>query len=87
MKFRTVTKLDKKNTATLKNIDDDVISANCDNIVILHIFMTNLEPSRSRIPDAWSIKLTFLLIVAFYLKKTENRIKKSQTELSYYCFD
>ena len=49
-------------------------------------FMTNVEQSRSRIPDAWSVKFTFSLIVTFYLSKTENIIKKSLTELSNYCF-
>ena len=33
-----VTKLDKKNTATSKKVDDDVISANCDLIVIFSIY-------------------------------------------------
>ena len=49
-------------------------------------FMTNVEQSRSRIPDAWSVKFTFSLIVTFYLSKTENIIKKSLAELSNYCF-
>ena len=49
-------------------------------------FMTNVEQSRSRIPDAWSVKFTFSLIVTFYLSETENIIKKSLTELSNYCF-
>ena len=39
-------------------------------------FVANLEQSGSRIPDAWSVKLTFSLIVTFYLTKTENRTKK-----------
>ena len=30
----------------------------------------------SRIPDAWSIKLTFSLTITFYLIKTESRAKK-----------
>ena len=34
MKLGPVTKLDKWNKATLKNFDDDVISANCDINVI-----------------------------------------------------
>ena len=29
MKLRPVTKFDKKNTATLKRFDDEVMSANC----------------------------------------------------------
>ena len=30
-----------------------------------------------RIPDAWSVKLIFSLIVDFYLTKNKNRTKKS----------
>ena len=36
------------------------------------------------IPDAWSVILTFSIIATFYLTKTENRTKKSLTQLSYY---
>ena len=35
-------------------------------------------------PD--SVKLTFSLTVTLYLTKTENRTKKSLTQLSHYCF-
>ena len=49
-------------------------------------FMTNLQPSGSPIPDAWSIKLTLSLTMIFYLIKTENKTKKSLTQLSYRCF-
>ena len=50
-------------------------------------FMANLEPSRSQIPDAWSVKLTFSLTITFYLTKTENRTKKSLRQLSHCCFE
>ena len=50
-------------------------------------FLTNLELFGSRIPDAQSIKLTFLLIVTFYLTKTERKIKKSLTQLSHRYFE
>ena len=33
------------------------------------------------------MKLTFSLMVTFYLTKTENRTKKFQTQLSHYCFE
>ena len=49
--------------------------------------MVNLEQSESWIPDALSVKLTFSLKVTFYLTKTENRTKKSLTQLSHYCFE
>ena len=44
-------------------------------------FMAKLKPSGSRIPDAQSEKLRFLLIATFYLTKTERRTKKSITQL------
>ena len=37
-KLGPVTKFEKRNTTTLKTFNDDVISANCDVIVILWIF-------------------------------------------------
>ena len=45
--------------------------------------MENLELFGSQIPDALSVKFPFLLIVTFYLTKTENRTKKPQTQLSH----
>ena len=74
MKLGAVFKLDKRNTTMSKKIDGDFISTKCD-----FQFTDNLEPSGSRILDAWSIKLAFLLIETFYLLKTENRTKKSLT--------
>ena len=38
MKVGPVTKLDKKNTATSKKLDDDAMSANCDVMVIFPIY-------------------------------------------------
>ena len=38
MKFRSVTKLDKRNKTTSKKFDDDVISENCDVIAIFSIY-------------------------------------------------
>ena len=61
------------------------MSANCDKSFFK--FMANLEQSGSPIPDAWSVTLTFSLIVTFYLRKTENRTKKFLTQPSYYCFE
>ena len=55
MKLGTVTKLDKKNMATSKKFDDDVLLANYVVIVIFQ-FMAILEQIRSRISDAWSLK-------------------------------
>ena len=83
MKLVPVTKLYKKNTASLKKIDDDVLSAYCD-VILIFRFMANLEQSGSRILDTWSVKLTFPLIVTFYLIKNRNRTKKPHTQVSYY---
>ena len=49
--------------------------------------MANLEQSGGSISDAWFVKLTFSLIVTFSLTKSENRSKKSLTQISYYCFE
>ena len=62
------------------------MSKNCDLIAIFQ-FTANLEQSGSQIPDAESVKLIFSLKVTFYLVKTENRTKKSLTQLSQYCFE
>ena len=86
MKLRPVTKLDKRNKTTSKKFDDDVMSASCDIIVLFPIygqFGTIRKPDFGRIVH----KLIFLLIVTFYLTKTENRTKISLTQLSHYCFE
>ena len=49
--------------------------------MLLSRFMTNLEQSGGWIPDAWSVKPKFSLVVTFYLTKTENRSEKSNTAL------
>ena len=75
MKFGSVTGLNKRNTATSENLT----MTPCRQIVTslsFSRFMANLEQSRSLIPDAWSVKLTFYFMVAFSLTKTENRTKK-----------
>ena len=38
MKLGPVTKLDKRNKTTSKSFDDDIMSKNCDVIVIFRIF-------------------------------------------------
>ena len=51
-------------------------------------FIAHLEQSGSLIPGAWSVKLTFMVCKTYIfinssllLTKTENRTKKSLTEL------
>ena len=75
MKLGPVNKLNKRKTATLKNL----MTTSCQQIMTSPSFlqfMADLEHSRSRILHARSIYLTFSLIVTFYLTKIENRIKK-----------
>ena len=81
MKHGPVAKLYKKNKATSERIDDDIMSANCDFIVIFHC------QSGSQILDAWSVKLEFSLIVTYCLTITKIRTKKSLTQLSYIYFE
>ena len=83
MKLGPVTKLDKGNTSQKK-----LAMFSCQQIVTslsFFPFVANLQPSRSQIPDAWSIKFTFSLIATFYLTEPENRTKKALTQLVYYC--
>ena len=50
--------------------------------LLFFYFFANLEEPGSRIPDAQSVEVKFSLAVIFYLTKTENRTKKSPTQLS-----
>ena len=80
MKLGPVTKLDKRNKTTSKKFDNDIMSENCDVIVIFFFFGqfgAVTEPA----------EVTFSVIVTFCLTKTENRTKKSLTQLSHYCFE
>ena len=86
MKLRLVTKLDKKNKTTSKTFDDDVMSKNCDVIVIFRIF-SQFGAVRRPVSGTESAKVMFSVIAAFCLTKTENRTKKSLTQLPYYCFE
>ena len=38
MKFKQISKLDKRNKNNVKKIDDDVMSANCEVIVVFPIY-------------------------------------------------
>ena len=69
MKHRKVTKLNKRNTATSKKKKKDDDVMTANCDVI--VFFCNLSPISSH---------NFI-----YLTKTENRTKKSLTQLSYYC--
>ena len=56
------------------------MSNNCD-VIAIFLFMSNMEGTGSRIPEAWSVKLAFSFRVTFYITKTENRTKKSLIQL------
>ena len=78
MKLGPVTTLDKRN--------DDV----CQEIVTslsFFGFLANFEQSRGWIPDTESAKVMFSVIVTFCPTKSENRTKRSLTQLSHYCFE
>ena len=71
-KPRPITKRDKRITATSKNLTIRSFQKILTCLSFLR-FMVNLQPSESRIPDTWFMKLTFSLIVTFYLTKHKNR--------------
>ena len=86
MKLGPVTKLDKRNKTTSTKFDVDVLPENLTSLSFFG-FLTNLEQSGGRIPDTESVKVIFSVIVTFCLTETENRAKKSLTQLSHYCFE
>ena len=62
IKFGPVTKLDKRNRTTPKKIDDDVMSANCNAIVIFPIYD---QPGAIRKPDSRRIICkTYIFIIS-----------------------
>ena len=75
----TVTKLDKRNTTMSNKVDDDVMLANCDITVFFSI--SNLQPSGSWIPDAWSIKLILINSNLLSYKTWKQNQKISYTAL------
>ena len=86
MKLRPVTKLDKRNRTMLKKINDDVISENCDIIIIFPVYG---QLGAIRKPDSGrTVFKTYIFINSNLLSyKTEVRTKKSQTQLPKYWFE
>ena len=88
VKLGPETKIYKRNETTSKSLDDDVMSENYDVIVIFSVYG---QFGAIRNPDSGgrvcNAKLMFSLIVIFYLTKTENRTKKSLTQVSQYWFE
>ena len=85
MKLGSVTKLDKRNKITSKQIDNDVVSTNSDVIVIFLIYS---QFGAIRPPDSGRIVYkTYIFMKSNLLSyKTENKAKKYRTQLSHYCF-
>ena len=86
MELGPVTKLDKKKKITSKKFSDDVMSENCDAIVIFRIFV---QFGAVRRPDSGhrACKVMFSGIETFCFTETENRTKKILTQLSHCCFE
>ena len=85
MKHGPVTKLDKINKSTTKKFADDAMFANFNVIIIFPIYD---QFGAIRTPDSGrAVCKAFSLIVTFYHSKTENRTKKSLTQLSRYSFE
>ena len=84
MKLGPLPKLGKRNKTTSKKLK----MTSCPKIVTslsFFRFFANLEQSGGRITEF--AKAMFLVILTFCLRETENRTKKSLTQLSYYCFE
>ena len=82
MKLGPVTKLDKRNKTTSKKFDVDVMSENCDVIVIFRIFG---QFGAVRRPDSGHrvCKSYVFCNSNLCFTKTENRTKKYLTHLSH----
>ena len=91
MKHGTLSKLQKRNTMTLNNFDDDPMAANYDFTVNFQIY-GRFEVIR---PATWYMILSLSCLLVFhvsltlmlYITKSENRTKKFLTQPSCYCFE
>ena len=85
MKLGPLTQLAKKNKTTSKPFDDDVMLANVMSLSFLEFWPIWSSPEIGFRTE--SAEVMFSVIVTFYLTKTENRTKKSLTQVSHYCFE
>ena len=85
MKLVPVTKFDKENKTIPKEFNDGIMSENCDVVFVFPIYYQSGEIQK---PDfGYIVCKTYIFINSNLLScKTENRIKKSLTNLSQYCF-
>ena len=81
MKLGPATKLNKRNKATPKKLSMTLHKQILTSLFFFQ-FMVNMQPSRSPISDATSIKRTFSITINFYLTKPGNRTKKSLAKLA-----
>ena len=86
MRLGPVTEPDERKTTTLKKIDDDVISANCDVIVYSPIY-DQFETIRKPDSKCMVSNTCISIKVTLYFTKAENRTKKSLAQLPCYCFE
>ena len=86
MKPGIVTKRDKRNTKTSKKIKM-MLRRHIVTSLSFFQFMVNLQPSGSRILDAWTKKIIFSSTIFFYLKTDANKTKTPPTQFSYYCLE
>ena len=86
MKLGPVTKFDKRNKTTSKNIDDAIMLADCHGVVVFPIYG---QFGAIQKPDSGPIVCKIYIFIKsnllFY--KTENTTKKSITQLPHYCFE
>ena len=73
MKLGLVTKHDKKNKKLSKKFDDDFMLVTVMSFLYFQ-FMANVEQCESCILNSLSIKLTFSIIVTFYIAKNLKNI-------------
>ena len=86
MKLGPITKLDKRNKTTSKNLTMTSCRKTVTSLSFFG-FLAKLEQSGSQILDTESAEFMFSVTVTFCLTKTENITKKSLTQLSHYFFE
>ena len=81
MKFGPVTKIDKRNTRTLKKFDDDMISENFD---VTCIFTIYLQFGATRKPDSGGMVCNTNIVINSNLFSCKNWKQNIKSQLSYY---
>ena len=78
MKLRPIIKLDKRNKITSKKFDDDLMSENCDVIVIFPIYGYIGAICK---PDSGDVIYKTYIFITFYLNFNFFILQKPKTEL------